>query len=486
MALYHFNVDQVRRSAGQSAIAAAAYRAGERLYSDYYGEISDYTKKGGVICSEIFLPPNAPEEYRDRATLWNAVEKVEKHPQAQLAYSFDVALQNEFSLEENIALAREFVQQHLVGRGMIADLAIHVPDKESGIQNPHFHVMTTMRPLNADGSFGAKQRREYMLDENGDRVRDEDGNYVFNAVHTTDWHEPETLEFWREAWCQMVNDKFEEKGLPCRIDHRSYARQGIEQIPTVHEGPNVRKMEAKGIPTEKGELNRWIRATNRMMDSLKRKIKSLMAWIAEVREELKTPQETNLIDFLIAYHDRRNADAWSRKARVGNLKEFSSVCNYLKANDLYTVEALTERLSAVETEFNALSKSMKEKSARMKTLQDLQQHANNYAATKPIFDQLNAIRWKSKREKFQQEHDSDLRLFYAARRQLREKLGDDPIDPATWKKEYDRLDLAYKAEYEKYKPLKEDLAQLRKVQHWVDVAREDRSQGQRREQEIGR
>ena len=109
MALYHLAVSQIRRSAGQSAIAAAAYRAGERLYSDYYGEYSDYTRKGGVICSEILLPPHAPPEYQARATLWNTVEQVEKHPKAHLAYSFDIALQNELSMEENIVLAREFV-----------------------------------------------------------------------------------------------------------------------------------------------------------------------------------------------------------------------------------------------------------------------------------------------------------------------------------------------------------------------------------------
>ena len=111
MALYHLTVNQIKRSAGQSAIAAAAYRAGERLYSDYYGEYSDYTRKGGVICSEIILPPHAPPEYQDRATLWNMVEQVEKHPKAQLAYSFDIALQNELSMEENIGLAREFVRR---------------------------------------------------------------------------------------------------------------------------------------------------------------------------------------------------------------------------------------------------------------------------------------------------------------------------------------------------------------------------------------
>ena len=155
MALYHLTVSQIRRSAGQSAIAAAAYRAGERLYSDYYGEYSDYTRKGGVICSEILLPPYAPPEYQDRAALWNTVEQVEKHPKAQLAYSFDIALQNELSMEENIALAREFVQRCLVDKGMIADFAIHTPDKEDGgIPNPHFHVMTTMRPINPDGTWG--------------------------------------------------------------------------------------------------------------------------------------------------------------------------------------------------------------------------------------------------------------------------------------------------------------------------------------------
>ena len=290
MALYHLTVSQIRRSAGQSAIAAAAYRAGECLYSDYYGEYSDYTRKGGVICSEILLPPHAPLEYQDRATLWNTVEQVEKHKKAQLAYSFDIALQNELSMEENIALAREFVQRCLVDKGMVADFAVHAPDKEDGgIPNPHFHVMTTMRPINPDGTWGQKQRREYVLDDEGNRVLDRNGKPMFNAVPTTDWGSPETLEEWREAWCRMVNEKFAKKGLDVRIDHRSYVRQGIDLIPTVHEGPTVRQMEAKGIRTDKGELNRWIKATNRLMLDIKKKIKSLFGWISEVKEELSKP-----------------------------------------------------------------------------------------------------------------------------------------------------------------------------------------------------
>ena len=142
MALYHFHVEQIKRSEGRTAVASAAYRAGEKLHNLWDGETHDYTKKGGVILSEIILPEYAPERLSDRYTLWNEVEQIEKHYKAQLAYSFDMALQNEFSLDENIALAREFVQKYFVSDGMICDLAVHQPDRgDGGIPNPHFHVL---------------------------------------------------------------------------------------------------------------------------------------------------------------------------------------------------------------------------------------------------------------------------------------------------------------------------------------------------------
>ena len=156
IALFHFHVTQIKRSAGQSAVAAAAYRAGEKLHSEYYGEDSDYTRKGGVIRSEILLPSHAPPEYADREMLWNAVEKAERGKKAQLAYSFDIALQNEFSMQENIDL----LSDNFVSRGMIVDFAVHQPDKEDGgISNPHFHVMCPIRPMEPDGKWGNKQRR---------------------------------------------------------------------------------------------------------------------------------------------------------------------------------------------------------------------------------------------------------------------------------------------------------------------------------------
>lgn len=468
IALYHFCVKQIKRSAGQSAIAAAAYRSGEKLYSDYYGEYSDYTRKGGVIHSEIILPPHAPPEYQDRATLWNAVERVERNKKAQLAYSFDIALQNELTIKENIELAREFVQKHFVSKGMVADLAIHQPDKsDGGIPNPHFHVLTTMRPINPDGTWGQKQKREYIEDENGEPVLDSSGKPRFNAVATTDWHCPETLEAWRKAWCEMVNEAFERKGFDERIDHRSYERQGLDLIPTIHEGPTVRQMEAKGIKTDKGELNRWIKATNHLIRDITKKIKSLFSWLAEAKEELSQAQSPNLLELLTDYYVKRSSGAYSQKGKVGNLKKMTEVINYLCDNDLLTVDELQSRLSALDASFDTLKGSMKTKSKRMEQLNELIRCAEIYHRLKPIHDELNSFKWKKQREKFKTTHDSELRQFYAVRRVLREELGDKPINVKAWQREHDDLRAEYARLKEQYKPLKEDLTKLHQVQYQV-------------------
>lgn len=263
------------------------------------------------------------------------MEKAERGKNAQLAYSFDIALQNEFSLEENIALARQFLLENFVSRGMVVDFAVHQPDREDGgIPNPHFHVLCPIRPIGQNGKWGLKQRRVYELDEDGNRIRDADGKFVFNAVPTTDWGSPETLEHWRQTWAELCNAKFAEKGLDVRIDHRSYERQGVELLPTVHEGATVRAMEKKGIRTEKGEFNRWIRATNAVIRDIKKKIALLFDWIAEAKAELAKPQAPDLVSLLNVYYTQRRAGAYSQKGKVSNLKEMNETFNYLRANEV--------------------------------------------------------------------------------------------------------------------------------------------------------
>ena len=469
IALYHFHVTQIKRSAGQSAVAAAAYRSGEKLHSEYYGEDSDYTRKGGVICSEILLPSHAPPEYANRETLWNAVEKVEKNAKAQLAYSFDIALQNEFPMRENIELARQFLLQNFVSRGMIVDFAIHSPDKEDdGIQNPHFHVMCPIRPILPNGTWGNKQRREYVLDEDGNRIRDEAGNFVFNAVPTTDWGSPETLEAWRQAWAELCNAKFAEKGLDCRIDHRSYERQGVEQIPTQHEGPTVRAMEAKGICTDKGDLNRWIRKTNAMLREAKQKIAALIDWLKEVKAELSKPQPPTLVELLSAYYDNRNKGAYSSKARIANLKKLSEAVSYLEARHLYTADDLDSALHTMQSKIDTLKKSAFGKQARIKELDELLRMVQFYTEGKPVFDKLATIKWKGKREQFMFENENALRLYHMAERKLKPHFKDGKLPITAWCKERDRLEQEYKTGQAELSPIHAEVKKLWQIKYKVE------------------
>lgn len=477
MALYHFHVTQIKRSEGRTAVASAAYRAGEKLHNFWDGETHDYTKKGGVILTEIILPEYAPKRFSDRSTLWNEVEQVEKNYNAQLAYSFDMALQNEFSLEENIELAREFVRKYFVSDGMIADLAVHKPDRdEGGIPNPHFHVLAPIRPLNEDGTWGAKQRREYHLDENGNRIKKENGGWEFDAVPTTNWGKPETLDMWRQAWADMVNDKFREKGLECRIDHRSYVDQGLDLIPTVHEGPHIRKMEKKGIRTEKGELNRWIKATNRMLRSMRATIAALKEWIAEAKEILKEPQEIYLVQLLSDAHTLRNQTAMTytkgkTKAKKNNLKRFMDECNYLKQRGVLTLSDFEKYLSSVDEKVEASKSSMNQKQQRMKELQQLIEDVKTYEELKPIFDELKKekYRFTKAKEKYKSEHEGELRRFYMVKRKLKEKgFEKEPFPLSVWQKEFSELSARREDEYQKYKLMQKDLTLLYQIKGDVD------------------
>ena len=471
MALFHFTVDQMKRSEGQSAIASAAYRSGERLYSEYYGEYSDYTRKGGVICSDILLPSHAPPEFADRQTLWNAVELVERGKKAQLAYSFEIALQNEFTIEENIALARQFLLDNFVSRGMTVDVAFHEKETEDGgLPNPHFHFLCPMRPMNPDGTWGFKQHRVYRLDEDGNRIRDQNGKFLFDAVPTTDWGSPETLEHWRKAWADVCNAKFEEKGLDVRIDHRSYLRQGVDLLPTVHEGAAVRAMEKKGIRTEKGEFNRWIKATNAVIRDIKKKITLLFDWIAEAKAELAKPQAPDLVSLLNAYYTQRRAGAYSQKGKVSNLKEMNETFNYLRANGIYSLEDLERRVSEHSVATESLKKTLDEQTARMKAIKQLYDSSAAFQSLKPVYDGLQKIKFEKPRAKYKAEHEAELKQFYAARRKLTGEFPDGKVDMKKLTDEYDELEQAHETTYGEFKAVRDDLHRLWKVKSCVDTA----------------
>ena len=469
MALYHFHLEQIKRSKSQKAMAAAAYRAGEKLYSDYYGEVCDYSRKGGVVHSEILLPDHAPREYADRQTLWDAVENAERAKNAQLAHSFDIALQNEFSMEENIALARQFVMEQFVARGMIADLAVHMPDKDGGIENPHFHVMCPIRPLNPDGTWGIKQRKEYILDENGDRVLDDAGHYKTRAVPTTDWSSPERLEAWRAAWAELCNRKFEEKQLDTRIDHRSYERQGIDKIPTVHEGPAVNEMEKRGVHTNKRALNNWIRKTARLFASIRATLHDLREALAAMKAERDAEREKfereNIGTLLTLYYNQRNAGAYSSKARGKNLKQMSEDFSYLQSKGIVTLDDLNEVVAGIGADVMDRMETIREQESRMKELTDLIDCVEDHQKLKPVFDELNGIKYKKRQEKYKQEHAAELRRFYECRRILDKQLTNDGKLPfPKWQKELAALKEVHAADYAAMKTTRDELFRIQKLQ----------------------
>ncbi len=477
MALYHFSVSQVKRSAGQSVIACASYRAGERLYSKYYDEVSDYSKKGDVIYTEIMLPENAPKEYSDRQTLWNAVEAVEKHPKAQLAYSFDIALQNELSQEENISLARKFVKEQFVADGMIADLAVHNPERD-GNPNPHIHILATMRPLKPDGSWGEKQHREYLFDDQGNPVLDKTGKQKYRAVSNTDWGTPEKLQKWRETWANMVNAKFEEKGLSCRIDHRSYEDQGVHELPMIHEGSTVRAMELKGIPTEKGEYNRWVRKTNTMIRGLLSKIKELVTAIKEMREEIKRlEEEPSLVDLLMA--GRTHA-----RSAVQDLKYMSADVLFLQEHSICRIEDLDNYLDQMLIRKQSQKDLLDKYSTKRKEIKELINLLDIYRETKPIYEE--GMKKFFGKEKYMRENEGRIKQYHMTKRKLTKasKTRGGKLTKKMLEKELTALDSEYSAIRDEFVKSRDEVQMISRIRYSIQRGLEAKQPHKTRDTDI--
>lgn len=200
-----------------------------------------------------------------------------------LVKEIEVALPVELDREKQIQHVREYVQDNFVSAGMCADIAFH--DKKNG--NPHAHIMLTMRPLEQSGEWGAKSKKEYILDKNGQRIKLKNGSFKTRKVDLADWNDKDKAEVWRQAWADVTNKYLAEQNIPQRIDHRSYERQGIEQIPTVHMGVAATQMERKGIVTEKGEKNHLIREQNRLLKEVRRRIAELGKWVKERKNRHK-------------------------------------------------------------------------------------------------------------------------------------------------------------------------------------------------------
>lgn len=317
MAIYHCSIKIISRSSGRSAIGASAYRAGEKLLDKETGIEHDYTKKQGIVHSQIMLPIHAPREYKDRQTLWSEVQKIESASNAQLAREFEIALPKELNLPQSRTLIQNFCRD-LVKEGMCVDLAIH--DKGDG--NRHAHIMATTRAIKENGQWATKEKKNYARDENGERIPlidpttgkqkvDSRNRKQWKRITTeaNDWNKREKVEQWRENWAKHCNRYLKTHNV--QIDHRSYKRQGIEKIPTIHEGYTARAMERNGKTSDRCQINRDIAQLPRI-EQEKNLLETLKDKIIQSLE--------NVYERLREYHTRRTADAGNRAIRERELR----------------------------------------------------------------------------------------------------------------------------------------------------------------------
>ena len=332
-----------------------------------------------------------------------------------------MALPNEIQQEEYEPLVRDYCREQFVSRGMIADFAIH--DKGDG--NPHAHILLTMRAMDENGKWLPKARKIYDLDENGERIRLPSGEYKSHKENTTDWDRKSNAELWRSKWAEAVNRCYEKNCLPISVDLRSFARQGKEQLPTIHLGPAAAHMEEKGFHTELGDYNRQIKAHNTALFRLRKLIVELSEWLKSVMGKLsdltekQEPQPT-ILDFIHAYDTLRKSERtdWSAKgkqtAAVNDVKFSAQVFSWMQITGISTLEDFQKAVDEHNADFSRLSENRK----TIRRLDTTLKHIDTITRLKPIYDRSKNGFDKVK-EKYVEAHKAELEQFQKAVRYLK-------------------------------------------------------------------
>jgi len=467
MAIYHLSIKIISRGKGKSAVAASAYRSGEKIKNEYDGIVHDFTRKGGIAHTEILLPQNAPQEFSDRGILWNSVEKIEKSKNSQLAREIEIALPKELDREKQIALVREYVKENFVKVGMCADITLH--DKNDG--NPHAHILLTIRPLNEDTTWGAKSKKEYIFDEKGEKVKLKNGNYKTIKIDTVDWNEQEKAEEWRKAWADITNKYLEENSIQDKVDHRSYQRQGIEQIPTIHLGVSATQMEKKGITTDRGNINREIKHQNKILKEIARRIKALLNWIRGIGKEEKAetdnlkstlPPKENLLS-VFENLIRKKADSNNT-----DLGKYIESYQFLKEKNIISVSELKESITDLRDKNYKTTRALKDTEKKIDDKTKLIDQAEKYLKHKDTYKAYTKLK-KNKQDTFYNEHTAEIILFESAKKYLKENLGESKtINISKWKSEVITLRKEKDNLYSQIIDIREEVEQDESVRNCIE------------------
>lgn len=269
MSIYHLNMSNVSRQAGSSSCATLSYISGVAIHEERTGSNYQYGRAERVVCTGTIIPPGAPPEYQDPEVLFNAIENHETAANARTAKKIEIALPREFDLQTSRDVVEDYIKRNLTSCGYAATYAIH-HDKDGN--NPHVHILVANRVIGKNGEWGGKRKMIYETDADGNRVPlldkktgqqkvDSHGRKQWKRINAevNPLDEKRTLKDLRKAWADICNERLEAAD---KIDHRSYAEQGIEKIPTVHEGYAARALVAAGGISERVELNKQIRQAN--------------------------------------------------------------------------------------------------------------------------------------------------------------------------------------------------------------------------------
>lgn len=292
MAIYSCSISNVSRAKGSSAIATLAYISASKIQDERTGEVCSYGRKDRVMYTETILPESAPEEFSDPAVLFNSIENFEKADNARTAKKIIVALPREFALDKQKEVIENFIKSNLTNEGYACTYAIHT-DKDNN--NPHAHILIANRQINNKGEWSSKRKMEYVLDEEGQRVPqidketgkqkvDKNGRKQWKRINaeTNPLDKKETLQQMRKQWAVECNKHLDSEK---QIDHRSFADQGKEEEPTIHEGYVARKIENAGKVSDRCEMNREIKQRNHVLQQIKAELAELsrkIAWNIEV------------------------------------------------------------------------------------------------------------------------------------------------------------------------------------------------------------
>ena len=456
---FHFSVNIISRGKGKSAVASAAYISGEKIKNEWDGVTHDYTRKQGVISKEIFLPDHAPKEYKDRKTLWNSVELFEKNSNAQLARNFIISLPKELSIEENKKMIEEYIQTNFVKEGMIVDLAIHDESRE-GNQNIHAHIMTIVRPINEDGTWGQKSKKEYILDEKGEKILNKNGKPKTRKVELTTWNDKVNVEKWRENFSDLCNKYLERAGAEKRVDHRSFKRQGIKQIPTIHLGASASAMERKGIRTEKGDINREIKKQNELLKNIGNEIKKITSWLVGFKDKLKESYKEykdqskkqienesglfNLYEYLSFYQEMQENNRaelsfyGKRNKAIYNLKRYASGINYLRENKIKTISDLQGHINTLRSKNSEIYNTIKENSQKIEDLNKCLAYAKTVRKTKATYQEYESK--KIFKESFYKNNQKEIDQHIRARNLIEKISGKKNLREKEWLGEIKNLE----------------------------------------------